>query len=367
MGSYDIVSRLLSDEKNRRNTFKLTNSTTMLLRSRRLEATDPRDKIFAFHGLLKKLGANLPDPDYSIPAEQVYLKAAAAVINHDGHLRILASITGERLLEGLPSWVPDWSDSHPITEIVSWADYEKSQYAKLNFRLCSDSHLLSLWGVEVDQVAEHSVVFQAPSVGEQPRNQLSEIETIQEWLSMFKRRRLQIDPVEFFLDLIQEPWKRLHPQTKKSTKNILKYWIEGLESFKFRRSKYKEAIPTLAQCEDLKDAIIACAKKSDRFGIFISDVIRPFQEFLQTLLDRKVMFKTASGCLGIASRALQDGDRIALFRGVNVPMIIRRIDSKICKFVAPAYIYDAMQESSGSWYKLANSHSPTVLQEFVMA
>lgn len=339
----------------------------MLLRSRRLEATDPRDKIFAFHGLLRRLGASLPDPDYSIPAEQVYLKAAAAVIIHDGHLRILASITGERLLEGLPSWVPDWSDSHPITEIVSWADYEKSQYAKLNFRLRSDSHLLSLWGVEVDQVAEHSVVFQAPSVGEQPRNQLSEIETIQEWLSMFKRRLLQIDPVEFFLDLVQKPWKRLHPQTKKSTKYILKYWIEGLESFQFRQSKYTEAVPTLAQCEDLNDAITACAKKGDRFGIFISDEIRPFQEFLQTLLDRKVMFKTASNRLGIASRALQDGDRIALFRGVNVPMIIRRVDSKICKFVAPAYIYDAMQESSGSWYKLANSHSPSVLQKFVMA
>ncbi|KAF1970680.1 HET-domain-containing protein [Bimuria novae-zelandiae CBS 107.79] len=323
---------------------QLTNSTAMLLRTQPLEATDPRDKIFAFHGLLKELGAAIPDPDYSRPIQEVYRQAAATVILHDHRLHILASITGERQLQGLPSWVPDWSCSRPITEIASWDDYQVQRGVKPAYKVSLGQNRLILWGVMVDKVKKPLLAF--PSRSGLPSNSASrdELKVLQEWLVTFAENPGYVNLVDFFAELTAKPWDRMKSPLNNSSQILSRYWVKACKTLIIPTSGYAHS----PDGKNLQDYMVYLAKKSGIKGRHIRGDIAPFNNLIRTLLDRKRMFITENGSLGIASQALQAGDSIAFFQGVNLPMIIRRARSDKWKLVAPAYIYNAMERNEDS-------------------
>ncbi|KAJ9635416.1 hypothetical protein H2199_008419 [Coniosporium tulheliwenetii] len=82
---------------------------------RHSQATDPRDKIFAAYGFLKKcLPAGITpriQPDYTLPVEDVYTMTAATLLQVLPELSLLSEVEdlSLRRLERLPSWVPDFS------------------------------------------------------------------------------------------------------------------------------------------------------------------------------------------------------------------------------------------------------------------
>ncbi|KAK7701641.1 hypothetical protein SLS64_010089 [Diaporthe eres] len=80
-------------------------------------ATDPRDKVYAFVGLAntKTLTCGAPltsvRPDYELPVQDVYTRLMAQLLLAHGALHLLSHVQDPSLtkLEGLPSWVPDFS------------------------------------------------------------------------------------------------------------------------------------------------------------------------------------------------------------------------------------------------------------------
>lgn len=84
---------------------------SVLSHFRDLEATDPRDKIFAFLNLAEDdLGLV---PDYSAEIRDVFIQAARAMINKrmGSKLAVLSHLqdSSDTRIQGLPSWVPDFS------------------------------------------------------------------------------------------------------------------------------------------------------------------------------------------------------------------------------------------------------------------
>ncbi|RSL55851.1 hypothetical protein CEP53_006965 [Fusarium sp. AF-6] len=78
---------------------------------RDLEATDPRDKIFAFLNLAEDdLGLV---PDYSAEVRDVFIQAARAMVNKrmGSKLAVLSHLqdSSDTRIQGLPSWIPDFS------------------------------------------------------------------------------------------------------------------------------------------------------------------------------------------------------------------------------------------------------------------
>lgn len=78
-------------------------------------ATDPRDKIFALLGMVKEVEENedmsrLLQPDYRKSVQQVFTEVTGAFITR-GDLVLLSSVERQdmRNVEGLPSWVPDFT------------------------------------------------------------------------------------------------------------------------------------------------------------------------------------------------------------------------------------------------------------------
>jgi hypothetical protein len=82
----------------------------LLLSSRSQESLDPKDKLFAFFSLVRKLGFRVSEPDYARPATELYEEAVIQYIRQYGSLFLLEQ-SPRSLCEdlNLPTWVPDFN------------------------------------------------------------------------------------------------------------------------------------------------------------------------------------------------------------------------------------------------------------------
>jgi hypothetical protein len=91
----------------------LPNFLEVLLRASRLQASDPRDLVFAFLGHPAALvgGSPIIKADYTKTIEEVYTQAAAAELVGRNNFHALSMVSHEPSLHGrLPSWVPDFQE-----------------------------------------------------------------------------------------------------------------------------------------------------------------------------------------------------------------------------------------------------------------
>ncbi|KAH7360156.1 heterokaryon incompatibility protein-domain-containing protein, partial [Rhexocercosporidium sp. MPI-PUGE-AT-0058] len=81
----------------------------MLSRARSLEATEPRDKIFAVLGISAGIDKDAEASliDYSLPVAKVYRNFAEYMIESSQSYDILSAVA-VTTSDGMPSWVPDW-------------------------------------------------------------------------------------------------------------------------------------------------------------------------------------------------------------------------------------------------------------------
>jgi hypothetical protein len=86
------------------------------------EASDLRDKVYAFVGISKESSSGLLSsqnalvPNYQSPCREVYVDTAKFIINSSGNLDVLSQVQDAsfRKQQDLPSWVPDFSaDGYP--------------------------------------------------------------------------------------------------------------------------------------------------------------------------------------------------------------------------------------------------------------
>jgi len=79
-----------------------------LVRFRKRQSTDPRDKIYAMLGLFPQ-HEDLVQLDYASPVEKIYEDFTIAYVDHLGDADILNYLGGARQLPNLPSFCPDWT------------------------------------------------------------------------------------------------------------------------------------------------------------------------------------------------------------------------------------------------------------------
>ncbi|CZR58648.1 uncharacterized protein PAC_08540 [Phialocephala subalpina] len=88
----------------------------ILRSSRQYLSSDPRDKVFALHSLLRRAGLSLPHPDYSKDTAAVYRETTKALLLRSGNPRILQQVNGLDDNLGLSSWSPNWHErTYPRT------------------------------------------------------------------------------------------------------------------------------------------------------------------------------------------------------------------------------------------------------------
>jgi hypothetical protein len=294
----------------------------VLLGARSLQATEPRDKVFALHGLLQRWNASsLESPDYTKSIQEIYVNTAAAAISIDGSLRILGGLTGSSIFN-LPSWCPDWSDHQHITEVAEWQNHKATGQSKPQFGI--EKLELSITGSVVDLVCEEHFTFPPTSILHEGNNLTETLSDHFDSPSSIPIHCYEILFHSFSLDI----WKNVAMRALDIERSYLEYIRKDFE----RMVESKNFVGRSAFHK-----MVTSERRNPRLGKLPHQGWPYLHAGLCRRLDRKKLFRTQHGRLGIASPETKVGDSILLLQGCNLPMVARA-DGENWRLIAPAYI-----------------------------
>ncbi|KAK3717412.1 hypothetical protein LTR37_005801 [Vermiconidia calcicola] len=297
----------------------------LLLMSRGLGATDPRDKIYALLGL----GKHDIDPDYSMSPECVFtdfaLQTIGAVTNRpkvnsldmDANLRevrralILISCAGKhnQQLPSLPSWVPDWTvdlSSRPLVfglgqRFAAGGDKLGSFDWDFGLQLC---------GKLLDSITVAGLVHLDYSLDKHNGGPHA---VVQEWW----QEAQQIA----FTRIARSPGSTMNMDAFEAMRRDLSLCRHGYymtPSQKLRRNSLLEEL-------DTSDQVSHSASQTMTLG--------PTRG--------RVFFTSSTGYIGIAPYGTREGDLIFVVLGADVPFVLRPLEDGYC-LIGEAYVQGAM-------------------------
>ena len=299
-------------------------------------------------------------PDYTLPAKDLYRKVARQILLRSGSLEILSSVqhsTTSLLWKNpqLPSWVPNWNTASVHTLSPSAPDRHSAAGARSSTRIDFDgSDILLVKGIEVDIISEVLPLMSGKDLlpvslrNNGPLRRYFETEAGIRLLSRtmtagkdwygalitdsdshvadFAAYLLQpVDPEkEFFISPIVSLYRQilwahkwqarqyLIPMLLRHSPTILSEWFQRLWYGKPTRTYDLE---TLGQQGDV-----------DRF----------LQAASTTCTGRR-LFVTTGGYLGLGPEAMTEGDGVCILFGGSVPFVLR-LEDKRGKLVGECYV-----------------------------
>jgi hypothetical protein len=331
----------------------------VLLRHQRCMATDPRDKIYSFCGLVDTSSKGYVPVriSYEDDVATIYREVALKILEDDQSLDLLSRppISAGSSMKSLPSWVPDWSTSSTSTLTYAWGHGP-----------------LSLAGTEL------------ASDGESFRFAASRRSIYSPKLSSTNPNALIAEGHQF--DKIIEVGPKFEgvqvPQTIKSVPGIVREWIYWLYTLfrarnvfvRWQRVADVRSTRLYVTGESMREAFLqtlsaAEIHNSERVRVelelwengtsfplglmysafvFVRNLVtnRPFLLFEiqgRYALHRRVV-RTQRGFLCLASHATEVGDDIMICKGSSVPLIMRRCGKEEDEFrlVGDAYVHGIM-------------------------
>jgi heterokaryon incompatibility protein (HET) len=307
------------------------------------QATNPRDRFYALIGLGVKVEAMVGMADYSIPWKELYTKAAKALVKEYG-LEVLSYCAPSRQQNGLPSWVPDWTQYVPYPLCFG--------FSSGIFNACGNT--------------SRSVVIEAKA----------------QEITLIGARVAKIRD-------LRDPWS-----LPTRTTNLNPYpWETVIAAMKL----WSQNISTLASSFDLPDDIIMSTTSADLFRDNVTGIrrLRPedqpaYEAFLKTIncplplednlaheevsvaieeaegyyaalntvADTRRPFKSDKGFIGLAPESAEIGDIICIFHGGVVPFVLRPEADGRYRLLGEAYVHGIMD---GEFMSTAHSTENFVL------
>lgn len=355
----------------------------LLLRQQRCMATNPKDKVYAFYGLVdpsvsEKIGVDISYEE-DVPFNQVYRETAMRILSHGRTLDILSlpPSTGIAKTADLPSWVPDWSRSanieisqmsgHGTTSLArkvkesesspdlgprkrQFSAAQSSAYTPL-FSPCGNKLLLS--GYIFDTITAAGPIFTGVHLPHTVTNLRSIIKSYTYTLKSFLRAR------HVFLSWESLAGARSPEPYAPTSEPMLLAYFHTVSAGTFPDSK-------AVQLELYLWDKINCFTPSylswlswwkgplmDFFTLMYSAKLflwyalsnKPLLKFeLQAryTLNRR-MVRTERGYFGLAAAETQEGDQIVLCKGSRVPLVMRRGgDAGEWRLVGDCYVHGIM-------------------------
>jgi hypothetical protein len=339
----------------------------VLLRHRRSRATNPVDKVYAFLGLT----VNCTKPqakiqvDYREHVRAVYTDVARKIATYDKSLDILSlpALPLGSGIEGLPSWVPDWStpteeNTKQLRYTVgggtnSLANGEEAEY-RISEPFCAakttlytdtlqslhDQTRLGTRGHIVDTVDAVSDLFEGFYIAPNFR---SIIHTVRSILEM--RRTLST------WETIAELNKNDGNDKYATDEGIVDAFWQTLATGNVSERNKWELRQMYEICKRnwiLK--ILGLSFVLAFWIVFVSPSISPTSKEqhaailtqLRYLLFRRMIRTEQRRYLGLASGDIRRGDEVWLLEGSKVPLIIRRQTQGYGRLIGDAYIHGIM-------------------------
>jgi Heterokaryon incompatibility protein (HET) len=317
---------------------------SLLLQHRSAQATDPKDKIYALRGLAQD--SHIIEVNYSRSLTEIYTDAAMRLLDQGQSLDILsmAHLHDNENLTDLPSWVPDWSVNNyaymPL--LLQFGDegygFDFRAAGEMESRpiFKNDGKILGISGLIVDHI-----VACGPSLPMQPSydfldyrcvpqeliNRLEDEVVLHHWEKIAEARSRK--PYVTGGAILDAYWQTLcaFPQeleteavkrgfTAYDDSRSLNRWLVGLLldtlGMDYRNWPYK-VLKFIGETILLFFRILRRHSYTDY----------TFPSLTVTSRGRK-MVRTRKGYIGLASLFVSLGDKVGLFQGSKVPLIVQR-------------------------------------------
>lgn len=352
-------------------------------------ATDPRDKVYAFLGLAntKTLSCETPvtvRPDYELPTQHVYTRLMAQLLlAHEG-LHLLSHVQDPSLtkLEGLPSWVPDFSVQlapYPLRfrGAAAWSACGNARWrppssdedmtrgilrvqgSKIgvveetallqNEAECSAEYWASIVNLALGLAEKYPQLPNWTTVQAKPQSRLEAL-----WRTLITDLYSRHHPApdhcgNLFMDYILNlqirhtlaPWSDVDfmpHQSHTHADNIQPRWHDLLRSEPEGLAVYKKRMSTIME------------------NIFQGTYSPINLAELQHDLDiasgsSRRLFRTDNGLLGTGMKSVARGDEVWVFAGSKLPMLVRKrpaskYDNEF-RLVGEAYVHGIMHWEGG--------------------
>ncbi|KAI8931887.1 hypothetical protein NX059_010791 [Plenodomus lindquistii] len=366
-----VVSRVLGimDARESRMKDHKRDLLGIMLLSRPALATCLGDKVFALLGLATDVTAQDFQVDVKSSVQRVYTGIAYTIIKSERKLDVLGvpNIKKATSVEGLPSWVPDWStwDStlslnrrdRPLSydgddEIL----VRNAAGSSAAVPILKDAHTLGLEGYETDHITEMGAVYGSEDALLNYNIWLIDVfkfykqqnQTLLQWENMSKARSGGVyhhtgqPMIEAYWQTITAGWQVAEDSL--STPVYLKWDAYYRPGATIRRLIGRMA--TTSACAWVTFSL-NCAKQ-----IFKSAPEFGLDRSLGMASNRRLI-RSKLGYLGLAPAATQIGDSIALFKGGGSPFIIRSAGKQQWELIGDSYVHGMMD---GDCFDAARCH-----------
>lgn len=368
----------IDDERDQRVVF----ISSCLAQCNKLQATEPKDRIYGLHAMYTNLGIQLPKVDYLKPLPRVYEEATVAMIMWSQKLNILGDACHNH--SSLPSWVPDFSGvelkaSVPLGDATGGSKIAVQESRLLNPRpgeLCVRGKVVGRV-VTLGSESQATTVF--PTRPEKCGltilttkidGLVDDVETLRlliDKIRFFRQlHRLLQDGAESYSEDIEDMFLDILSQNSYSeSSQAFNVWLDILEypdtEYNLNAgeelvAKWQGAVSTAEAAgwtgELTSCAIIAASLLSNQIehdGRLLDctpDVLNLFSH-LSANLNEKALISVRLDSLQITTLAtglasVKEGDSVVLLEGAEWPVILREAGERRWHFVGPTFVPGVM-------------------------
>ncbi|KAF4631737.1 hypothetical protein G7Y89_g6397 [Cudoniella acicularis] len=328
------------------------NFLSLLQSTRHLQASDPRDKVFAIlsHPAAKFLSSEGTAilPDYSKRTVDIYKAAAVKILRSPSGLALL-SVAGTDMddgrFENLPSWVPNWyTQRHLSTLGGEGSEFSASVGADPEISLSIRQTSLLARGVLFQQC---SYIPANPQLIEESFMLLESLSQIEE-----------VSPKDH---LVRRPWDKI--STRKDYSATYHDGHSSLRAYGLTlavggRTVYDHKADDQVYVDFLQYWHPICdPKRRAAVERRIKNLTgkpgnpRRFYETMTRVCAGRTFFLTQKGYYGLGPWGMREGDMVCVLFGAAVPFIIRPQDGP-WKLVGEAYVHGIMDgEAIKMWQR----------------
>ena len=356
---------------------KTDNATDLLMRWRYRKSTDPRDKVYALLGMIP-LNAMLSarSCDYTTSVSQVFAKATMDLIKLERNLRpLLGACEMPQVTPGIPSWAIDFACCNRIgkRQLKWWGHSHRfkvfSAGGQDNLEILDSfgDSVLGLRGVNIDEILYTSELLR---VDAQDAIHLDELRMpLANCLRLLNQhRKTRIAPNTYKdghtwdsafcrtlvgdLTMDELPLGRLESYGRANLEADFEHLFDNLHiqwatKISLDFAKETATVPRLRGESMAPVATISRKMLNPRLQQPEHSAFRDLYESLIGMMENQTFFITNTGYIGIGPPQVKPGDQVWVFKGGNVPFVMRKgknqeAGAEQLTLIGDAYVHGVM-------------------------
>jgi Heterokaryon incompatibility protein (HET) len=308
------------------------------------ECTDQHDRIYALLGMESE-DMRLPDVEfaYEKPVAELFINIAKTLISTSSSLQVFDHVNARLggLVEGLPSWVPDWS-ARPSSVALDFLDLKGQKYRASKGR--SHEYISSLHPREL-------IVSGSPvdEIEEVINFRLQDGTTTDHRIAFFTNQ---------LLTLVQRPSRRENDESLKRNrlKLIKTLTIDGpLRESRLGDLGFTAIDWQLDVVNGMLDALTHHTPCSFSGKAEAQSEAGRLDRWLRALATQmsscvgRVLVILKKNQLGLCPEDARKGDVVAVLHGASVPVVLRPMDQHDYDLVGPCFVDGIMYGEAVDW------------------